>query len=843
MPGSGSTGGGSSFLQILRTELGAGVLGLRLFVASVAVAAAMLGTVWILGSALTGALEDNGRRMLGGDVAVEVTSSPVGPDRLQGLRDIGDVSRVTELRTSAVAGALRAPIELKAVDDAWPLYGRTELDGAPDLEAALGVADGRPGAAVDAALLQRLGVSLGDPLRVGNTTFQIRAVLRHEPDRLASGGFMIGPRVLIDRAQLDEAGLTGRGTLAEHRYLLRLPPETTPAAAVERLRALAPTWGWDIQRPEDVGDRVRRVADRTTTFLGVAGLVALAIGLAGAWASATAWVSRRRRTIALYRLSGATAGLMTRLHAAIVAVAAGLGLLLGLLVAAVVVVLLMQVIAGRLHLSWDFVRMVPPSLEVAGTLLLGLAGASTAALSAAAATPPGAAMRGPGGGTEPDPRHTALGAVGVLAALALAVVSLPQPGLAASAAGGLVAAAAVLGLAGYVLARLASRREPRGFLGLVIRQGLAVPGAAATKALAIGIGIAGITAVVAAQNSLEGELRAEVPARAPDLVLIDVQPVQVDRIRERVEASEALGALQATPFMRARILEVNGTPAQQALVNESESWVIEGDRSFSWTAAPTDAALLAGDWWAEDYDGPPLISAEEDVAEAFALEPGDTLTYSVLGRRFTSEVANVRKEYHRTFRPDFLLVASPRPFRDAPHSWIVTLQGDGDAALDRLMEDLADTAPNVTSIDVRRIVSEITRVIDGAILGTLAIAAALLLAGALTLSAVVAADVDARRREALAFTLIGASRREVAAARLIETGIVGVLAAVLGGAAGLAGGYWLADEALRVDWAPGVTAYALPLVLGVVAALAAGIAGGTGALPRGRGALIRQLST
>ena len=109
---------------------------------------------------------------------------------------------------------------------------------------------------------------------------------------------------------------------------------------------------------------------------------------------------------------------------------------------------------------------------------------------------------------------------------------------------------------------------------------------------------------------------------------------------------------------------------------ENKRWTIEGDRSFSWSAVPTGAELLSGEWWPADYDGPPVVSAEEDLQEAFDLVPGDTITYSVLGRSFTSTVANVRKEYHRTFLPEFLMVASPDPFRNAPQSWIMSVEGE-----------------------------------------------------------------------------------------------------------------------------------------------------------------------
>jgi len=828
---------------LVRAELGAGILGLRLFIGCVAVASVMLGAVWMLGNGLTTALEENGLRILGGDVALTVPNSPLDPAVVADLRAAGSLSRSVELRTSARAGDVRATVELKAVDDAYPLYGRPRLDPAGSIADALATREnGLPGAVAESALLSRFGVGVGDRIRLGDLEFEIRAALVTEPDRLSSGRFLVGPRVIIGMGHLEETGLVEFGSLAEYRYRLRAPDGTDPAALIDTVRILTPERGWELETPRDAGDRVLRTVRRTTSFLGIAGIAALAIGLAGCWAAAAVWVGRRSRTIALYRLSGATPGLIAALHGIIMAAAGTLGLLLGLAIAAATAVQLMQTVTTQLHLDWRAAGLIQPALEVAVALVLGIAGAGVTALAAAARISPGAAMRSGEATLSPTRTHVGLGLALVGIGMAVAVVSLPIPGLAALAAVGLAAAAALLGLGGWSLARLAAMRHANSFVGTVARQGLAIPGAAATKALAIGIGIAGITAVVAAQSSLEAALRAELPAKAPALVLIDVQPDQVEPIRRYVADEPDLGGLQATPFMRSIILAVNGVPAEDALVRDDKRWVIEGDRSFSWTAEPIPGDLLGGEWWSPDHTGDPLVSAEEDAAQAFDLKPGDRLTYSVLGRTFTSEVVNIRKEYHRTFRPEFLLVASPQPFRNAPHSWIVTLQSEADPAVDAMIRHLGDTAANVTSIDVRRIVTQVTEVVDGAALGSLAIAAMLLIAGALALAAVVAADVDARRREAVAFTLVGASRREIALARLAESVGIGLLAAVLGGGAGLIGGYWLVEEALHVAWTPGVLPFLLPLILGVIAALAAGTAGGIGALPRGRGEVARILA-
>ncbi len=827
---------------LLRAELAAGVLGLRLFIACVAMASLMLGAVWVLGDGLSRALTQSGTTLLGGDVAVSVVNVPLEEDTVAGLSDFGSVSAVAEMRTSARVGDARYTVEVKGVDDLYPLYGVVTLQGDRDFREVLSPSDARPPAIVEPAFLARAGIDVDGSVWLGETEFRIAGVLAIEPDRLSAGRFMVGPRILVTQQDLATTGLVQFGALIDYRYRVKVAPEADPEAVIAAVSAMMPERGWELETPKDAGDRVRRTVDRTTTFLGVAGLVALIIGLAGAWASAQSWILRRGRTIALYRLSGATPSVVILLHAAIILVASTAGLAVGLGTAFAAAGALLDLVAARLHLTWDVSAIVAPGLRVTWILIIGLIGTSVSALSLAGKLSPGAAMRSGEAELVPDRRHLGAGAGLIIIAVAAAVFSLPIPTMASAAAIGLIAAAAMLGIAGWMLAKLAAKRRPHGFTGMVTLQSLKQPGAVAGRAIAIGIGIAGITAIVAAQHSLETALRAELPERIPDLVLIDVQPDQVADVERRIDETPALGDLQASPLMRAQILAVNGVPAEQALVNPEKRWVIEGDRSFSWSAEPTEAELLAGEWWKEDYAGEPLISAEEDVFEAFDLKPGDMMTYSVLGRSFTSRVVNIRKEYHRTFRPEFLLLASPEPFRNAPQGWVMSLQGDGGPAVDGFIRELAEAHPNITSIDIRVIVQRVAEMVEGAVFASLAVAVTLLIAGALSLTAVVAADVDSRRREALAYALIGASRTEIATARLLEAASIGALAAVLGGIVGWVGGYALVAEALRVAWSPGWVAMILPAALGLAAAIAAGVAGGLGALPRGRGQVVRYLT-
>lgn len=343
-------------IGLLRAELGFGVLGLKLFMACVVIASAMLGLIWLLSSGLTGAMGDNARRILGGDVAVTVVNAPLDDSTAATLDAIGRTSRVVELRSTAATTEFAPPrrmtVELKAVDGAYPLFGTVDLADGQDLQTALAKQGGLPGAVVEPGLLARLDLTVGDTIRIGEVSFQIRDRLLREPDRLSAGTFLVGPRVLIALEQLEGTGLTGRGSLTEYRTRVRFPESERAEASLRAVRAAEPDRGWEIQIPSEAAERVREVTNRTTTFLGISGLAAFAVGLTGAWAAVAMWIGRRHRTIAQYRLSGATGATVVALHAALVAIAGTIALILGLAIAAAGAAVLLEVLTARLHLLW-----------------------------------------------------------------------------------------------------------------------------------------------------------------------------------------------------------------------------------------------------------------------------------------------------------------------------------------------------------------------------------------------------------------------------------------------------------------------------------------------------------
>ena len=120
--------------------------------------------------------------------------------------------------------AERQLVELKAVDDAWPLFGAPGFTPAQSLGDVLHCEDdGICGAAAEQTLLDRLHVGRGDLLKLGNATFRIIAALDSEPDRISTG-FSLGPHILVSAKALPGTGLVQPGSLIDYTYRLAFTP-------------------------------------------------------------------------------------------------------------------------------------------------------------------------------------------------------------------------------------------------------------------------------------------------------------------------------------------------------------------------------------------------------------------------------------------------------------------------------------------------------------------------------------------------------------------------------------------------------------------------------------------
>src|SRR5690606_7078045 len=107
---------------------------------------------------------------------------------------------------------------------------------------------------------------------------------------------------------------------------------------------------------------------------------------------------------------------------------------------------------------------------------------------------------------------------------------------------------------------------------------------------------------------------------------IDIQSDQLDDFVATASAIPNVSEINHVPNMRGRIVRVAGTPAEQVEIAPEVRWALRGDRGITYSATPpAGAVIVEGEWWPEDYAGPPLVSLDREVAAGMNIGIGDTL--------------------------------------------------------------------------------------------------------------------------------------------------------------------------------------------------------------------------
>ena len=816
--------------RIARRDLNARFRGLRLLLVCIFLGTAALAAIGTLTAAIERELASSGQELLGGDLEIEVWQRDLNPKEMAALEKYGEVSGGFRLQAMASTPEAAAPIELKAVDAKWPMFGTLVLADGRKVGAPSGT-----DAWIAETALERLGIRVGDSFTVGTTRLTAAGVIKDEPDRL-SEGFQLGPTVIVAETVPAAAGLLQPGALYQSKHRIAFADAARdPESVEEAITKAFPDAGFDIRtrdRASPGADRFVRQMSDFLTLVGLAALVIAGIGIAGGVSS---YLDQRRTSIATLKVLGATSGDIVRIYALQIGVAALVGSLAGLAAGVLVTPLLAAALQGLLPVESGFI-ISAPALSLAGAYGLLVAFAFAAApLLRARTFPAMALMRS---GIVPlarDKRALLATGLGLAAICALALLTTAQPMLSGGfllGAGGALVLLAGLGWAIQTLAhRLPRPSNPllRSALANIHRPG-APTGALVT---ALGFGLAAFVLLAAVQSAIDGNIQSRVPREAPDYFVLDVPRDKEPRFFELVQQDFPKAALRTVPTMRGAVLAYGSKDKMIRVADLEEipegAWALRGERALTYAdTIPEGNRVVAGEWWSPFHKGEPLVSIDAELARALDLEVGDYLTIGILGVERTARIASLREIDWESMGFNFILVFSRNAISDAPHNLSATIdlpEGADSEARGRLLRAMVKEMPSSSVIEVGGILVEARNLLQQVSLATLAAAAVTVLAGLAVLMGAIAAARAARTYDTVMLRVLGASRRQILLLQLAEYGLLaGVLALV---ALGLGGGLaWVViTQLFEFDWLPNWGEVLGVLGLGVAIVLAFALAG------------------
>ncbi len=802
-------------LRLALRDLRGGLRGFYVFIACIALGVMAIAGVGSLAASLIEGLDREGRVILGGDISFNLSLREADAQERAFLAAQGRVSAAATLRATArTDDGHSALVELKAVDGAYPLTGTVLLEPALPLADALADRNGVFGAAADPALLARFDLKPGARIAVGSANFEIRAALRSEPDKLA-GGIGFGPRLLVSEAALRATELLQPGSLVRWHYRLLLPDSGDAAVrnATAAAAAQLPEAGWEVRSRTNASPALERNVERFTLYLTLVGLTALLVGGVGVANAVRSHLDRKRAVIATMKSLGATGGGVFTMYLSQVLGLALVGALPGLAAGA----------AMPFLIAWGFGAIIPLPIAPAlhpGNLALALVYGLLTAL-AFALWPLGRAHDVPVSALFRDevarerrwPRASyVIATVLVVAVLALLAIQLAYDRRIAMifvlAAAGVFVALQLVASGMMALARRAPRAR-----STVLRLAIANihrPGSlTASVVLSLGLGLALLVTVLEIDGNLRRQFLAALPDRAPSFYFVDIQAAEAERFDEFIRKQAPHSVLERVPMLRGRIIAANGVPVEQLTLPPNLQWVLQSDRGVTYAdRTPAGSRLAEGEWWSADYQGPPLVSFENKIAEGLGLKLGDPVTVNVLGRNITARVANLRVVDWQSLAINFVMVFSPNTFAGAPNTHIATLTYPGGGTVEQesaLLKATADVFPAVTAVRVREAVDAFGQIVTNLVLAMRGASGLTLLVAVLVLGGALAAGHRHRVYDAVVLKTLGATRAQLIRAYALEYLLIGAATALFGIAAGTLAGALVITKVMNLPfvWLPG----------------------------------------
>lgn len=831
-------------LRFARRELRGGFAGFRIFFLCLVLGSAAIAGVQSLSDAFLTGLQDQGQVLLGGDVSVNLVHRPAAADELAFLNARGRVSQAQSMRAMAYAlgGSQRQLVELKGVDARWPLFGAPKLTPVQDLRDVLACEDdGICGAAAEQTLLDRLHVRRGDLIKLGNATFRIMGALDSEPDRISTG-FSLGPRLLVSAKALPATGLVTPESLVNYTYRIALT--ATSADPVQARTAITafrdaaergfPDAGWNIRDRGDAAPGIKRFVEQLTMFLTLVGLVALGVGGVGAGQAILAFLDRKRSDIAILKTLGASGNFVFLIFFLQVMAVAVLATLLGAGLGAALPFAALWFYGSALPVPPSVGLYPVPLLLALAFGLLSAVAFAVPPLSRARAVPPASLLRDMVAPTRVEGqnlyRAISLGAAAGVAGLTLLVA--PSPVFAAQFLVGAVAALGLLRLLAEglrrTIARLPRARSPLMRLALA---NLVRPGAATGGVItALGLGLTLLATVTLLSATINAQVAAALPARAPSFFFVDIQPGEATSFDRIVTGFSGASDFKRTPMIRGRITALNGVPSDKVIVAPDAKWALNGDRGITYAATPPPGTVITeGAWWPENYRGPTLISLDQTIARGTGLKMGDSMTLNVLGRSFKGRIASLRKVDFTTGGQNFVLVLSPGLIDQAPHAFLATVRVTPSQENAMYMA-VTDHFPNISTVRVKDAIEQVQTLLASLAQGVSAASLVTILAGLLVLAGAIAAGSRTRLYDATILKVLGATKLRIASVYVIEYGVLGAATGVLALAAGTLAAWVIATSILDVPFTFDAQAVFVTVAGGGAATLLFGLIGAVGAL-------------
>ena len=751
-------------------------------------------------------LGQNSKAILGADVAL-TSYVPFEENTLNVLEEKLPQNtlstRKITLFTMVAAKNISRLVQITGVEDEYPFYGKMILKKngiveSENIEQSLKFSDE---VWVYPELLFMLGLSVGESIKIGEKIFRIADTIIDDPSSSFSS-FGLAPRIYLGYSQMLETGLLSKKSRVSYQRLYRLPEGSDlPGLNVELKNKINDFEGSEskirILTHNRAGNNLGRLLGYINDYLGLVAMIAVFLAGIGAAYLFRNYLVHSFREISILMSLGATRQQTYRMvlwqlgllgtGSALIAIIISLGIL------PLLPILLKQFLPNGFE-----TQLSPISLMFA--LVLGGVGSLVFCLPVLSRIRTVEPLHLFHENIEQKIVNSSLLKKHVLSYIPLLILSWS---LSVWQSHSLIVGSVFVGMllvsilflgciawlvlamagnlsqiSGSTMKRLAFRNLQRNRTGAI------------SCFLALALGTLLINLIPQIYQGLQEEVSRPDDFRIPSLFLFDIQQEQMETLQKTL-ISEKVNLNYLSPMVRARLEKVNGKnfvySDKVALTREQERQQSFRRRNLnlSYRTELSDSEhIVEGRMLATNYDWdsgkPAEVSLEVRYAERMGLKLGDFLTFNVQEVLVEAIVTNLRRVQWNSFQPNFFIIFQPGVLEDAPSTFLGSIGGLDASGKLKIQNRIVSDYPNVSVIDVSRMVERALKISDQMVLALRLMAYLSILAGLVVVFSIARHEVDGRLWELNMLKVLGAKFSDIQKMIQIEFAVLGIFAGLFG---------------------------------------------------------------
>lgn len=700
-----------------------------------------------------------------------------------------EFTQTTSFYSMASSGQKSRLFEIKGIEENYPLYGNFTFSEQSE-DPAL-----RPNhttAWVYPEVAKQLQIRINDSVLLGNQLFKITAIIKDDAGA-AWVGSSVAPRIYIHRTNIGVTKLIQKGSSITHTFLYQFKTDRDTELAEKAIKEAFKQPGVRIQTHTESSEQAGILVRYLNDYLGLVTLTAFFLAMIGSAFLYRTYLSQRLTDTAILKSLG-----MTSTRASIIPLAELLGLsTISAIGASILSLAFLPVLASLLSELFPVPLNFGFSLKsLLMTIIFGTLGTLAICgpiLAASTRLKPSSLFQE---ATIPYLKLKTSDWLKFCPAIFLFWIAscwqCQSWKLGTVFSGLFYFAALATFLTGHLLIHFFRTKKGSWALQLARLQIERLRFAALSCFTAITLATMLILLIPALKLSIEKEILTPADEPLPSLFMFDIQDEQQPLVTQSLTKLDTKPILMS-PMIQAKLRKINNqltsrTDAKLGDIEtrEQEQERVSSNRDFNLTfreKLDDSEKIVAGKAFAGPWlQGEELaeISLEERFADRLKVGINDILEFDVMGIPVTGKITSLRKVRWTSFRPNFFIQFQPGVLEDAPKTFVAAIPQYDSAKKDELLETISAEFPNISIIDVSRLVSKLMELTDRISSAMILMAFFSLAAGAMTLFSIARQQMATRVWDIALLKVLGASHQEILVSILWEFGILTSAASFVG---------------------------------------------------------------